>query len=261
MTEEKLDKALADIQTLNRSVDDLRDEFAEFKLKKKDNWDKFTAMGTVLLPFAIALLGWMFSMRSKEQELQSSKRSTMIRQGQMINSFLNYLTDSNTIKKQLAITVIRDVLDHDMSNNLLKVIAKHDTTLAGTLAGATVAYATPGEKDVLDEWVIKVDECGSEKEAGKRLQAFKEIYASTKDNAWTEDILQVRAIDASEKWLIVIDAFTGPSDSVTVDNEIKRLKTTVQSTREIKNSFGRWINGSHAMFYDSKKFINLYGKL
>lgn len=251
-------------EELKTNLSDLKKELEDLKSKKKDKWDKVGIIGSILLPFAIAAFGYFLSNSSKDRELQTSEKSVKVTQAELIQSFIGQLTDTtNPIKRQIAVLAISHAFDTvQITRDIVKIVGAQDKDEdVRTQARLSLAFPTVHEKDVLNEWVIKVDETGNMADAEKRLQEFKQTYDETNDNLWNNDIRMVRGIDTSQKWYIVIDAFSGPSDSVTVNTELRRLQNIGKSSRELQNTFGPWIDNGRAIYYDKTKFVNLYGKV
>lgn len=251
-------------EEIEKSISDLQQELTDIKSKKKDSWDKTGVIGSILLPFAIAAFGFFLSSSSKNKELQNSEKSVKAAQAELIQSFIEQLTDTaNPIKRQIAILAISHAFDTaQIKTNIIKIVGARDKdTGVITEAKLSLAFPTVHEKDVLNEWVIKVDETNNEAESEKRLKEFQQVYSSTGDNLWKNDIRMVRGIDTTQRWYIVIDAFSGPSDSISVNTELRRLNGLGNSSRDLQNTFRNWIKNGKVIYYDKTKFANLYGKV
>lgn len=61
--------------SLEEQVGELEKDIEQLKSKKKDKWDIIQILGGLLLPFAIAFVGWQYSKSMKDQELKQA--STM----------------------------------------------------------------------------------------------------------------------------------------------------------------------------------------
>jgi hypothetical protein len=129
-----------------------------------------------------------------------------------------------------------------------------------------LSYPTPEEKEVLDqeEWVLRIASYGSKEEAEHKSKEFKEVYrASGHINVkgkpiWINDILVVRDPKEKGRWLIVIDQYPGASSRQAQQDGLKEMLGCI-TTRELENTFGRWLKGAAPFHYTKKDFESTYG--
>ena len=63
---------------VEKKISELEKEIDNLKPKKKDIWDRFQIVGSILIPFAIAFVGWQYSISMKEAEIQSATKLTKL---------------------------------------------------------------------------------------------------------------------------------------------------------------------------------------
>lgn len=118
---------------IEKNISNLQDEITRLKTKKRDAWDKVSVVGSVTLPFVIAMVGYLLTANSKRQDREYNERTIKITQGQMINLFIAHLTDTNALKRQLAIKTISYVLDSSISRSLVQTVLYNDTNPGVTI--------------------------------------------------------------------------------------------------------------------------------
>lgn len=94
--------------------------------KKKDGWDKFTILATLLVPISIALAGYFVSSSIKQAELQVAKINAKVSQAELVHSFLEQLTGKDPIKRKLAMQAVLIALPEE-GPTLLEFISKTDS--------------------------------------------------------------------------------------------------------------------------------------
>jgi hypothetical protein len=229
------------------AISDLKKDVEKLKANKKDGWDKssivFGIIGSVLLPIAIAFWGTI-----------STNRNNKINQAEMINNFIDHLTDTSEVKRELSLITLKNVLDDSsLARSIIKKVSKSSDSATQILAKVELANPTLSERDVLNEWVIKISNSNSFEKAESNLTSCKTAYENSNDYIWTNDIYLVRNPDSSNSWLVVLDAFTGSSDSTTVSNELTRIKSLPSLQRVFDNA--------SVIYYSKDKFAKLYGRI
>lgn len=61
--------------TPEKRLDELEKELKELKAKKKDRWDKMSAIGSILIPISVAVVGAIFSWQMKTAEIETGRQS------------------------------------------------------------------------------------------------------------------------------------------------------------------------------------------
>lgn len=102
----------------------------------KDNWDRVTALATILVPAAIALAGHFIASGIQKAEIASQAQqaddanaiaatNTRVSQANLIGTMMKYLTSSNPQERKLAVQAVVIALD-DEGRVLAKTIADND---------------------------------------------------------------------------------------------------------------------------------------
>ena len=103
---------------------------------KKDNWDRVTALATILIPAAIALAGHFIAQGLKQAEISSEENraaqsriiaeaNTKIAQASLINSMMKSLTSENSQERKLAVEAVLIALP-EQGQMLVRIIAQSD---------------------------------------------------------------------------------------------------------------------------------------
>jgi hypothetical protein len=85
--------------------------------KQKDFWDKIQALGNILIPITIAILGWYFTNEhnknqteiqqlSNENQFQIALVNSSVGQSELIKDFMQHLTSKDTATRNIAIEAI-----------------------------------------------------------------------------------------------------------------------------------------------------------
>ncbi|ODB85611.1 hypothetical protein A3194_12300 [Candidatus Thiodiazotropha endoloripes] len=132
---------------IEKRISDLEEELDKLKYKKKDTWDRFKIVGSILVPFAIAFVGWQYSVSMKDAEIQSARTltklqlefskqqetfdqeisltNTRVSQVGLVASFLEPLLSTDKVKQKLAIEAVLIALPTE-GPRLVKVIQESD---------------------------------------------------------------------------------------------------------------------------------------
>jgi len=106
--------------------------------KSKDYWDILQIIGGLLMPVAIASVGWIYSNAMKEVEIQVLKEKSSfeksiseanikVYQAQLVATFLKSLLSDNNIEQKLAIQAVLIALPNQ-GPSLIKVLEGTDNT-------------------------------------------------------------------------------------------------------------------------------------
>lgn len=127
--------------------------------------------------------------------------------------------------------------------------------------GTKEVYATHGEKTAFNEWIAVVDNTNNEEEGSILCKNFKEAYDRSNHSVSTNDIFCVKSDSVKGEWLVIIDAGEGKASPEIVGNYMESMKQYAESDRDTKNTLGRLIRNCYPHYYDSLKYIQLYGKI
>ncbi|WP_136523442.1 hypothetical protein [Geomonas ferrireducens] len=111
---------------------------------QKDNWDRITAMATILVPAAIALAGHFVAQGLKQAEINSEEKraertsaiadaNTKIAQANLINTMMKSLTSPNPAERKLAVQAVLIALP-DQGPVLVRTVAESDENKAVQIA-------------------------------------------------------------------------------------------------------------------------------
>lgn len=123
------------------------------------------------------------------------------------------------------------------------------------------------ESDVFNEWIIAVGNTENEKKAIELKSKFIAAYISSNhvnyknEPIWVNDIFHVRHPVEKGVWMVVVDAFSGPSSKSKVKEELNELALIAFSTRELANTFGHYLYGADVIYYAKNDFIGTYGEI
>ena len=89
----------------------------QLPIKKKDFWEKLQVLTPILIPVAIALVGWYFTdqhnknqleiqKNNNENQLQVALINSSVGQSELIKDFMQHLTDKDTSIRNIAIEAI-----------------------------------------------------------------------------------------------------------------------------------------------------------
>jgi hypothetical protein len=103
--------------TPESGLDKIEARLSKLEHGKKDRWDKFQIVATLLIPASITWVGYYYSESMKRAEIESSQRiaeqqnettriSAKVGQAQLISSFMDALLSRDAQKQRLAIEAI-----------------------------------------------------------------------------------------------------------------------------------------------------------
>ena len=156
---------------------EIKEKFEAFDkkpdVKKKDFWDKFQALTGILIPIAIASVGWYYTSENNKSQLEIQRLNNE-------NQFQIALVNSNVGQSEL----IKDFMQHLTSKD----------TASRNIAIEAILYAapTPGKKivEVLSKSSDKQTRMfASDALAGKRTDLIENLFSDQK---------QIRLIAANE---------------------------------------------------------------
>lgn len=127
--------------------------------------------------------------------------------------------------------------------------------------GKQEVYATHGEKTAFNEWIAVIDNYNNEEEANILCKNFKEAYDKSNHRVSENDIFCIKSDSVKGEWLIIIDAGEGKASPKIVGDYMESMKLFADRTRDTRNTLGRLIRNSYPHYYDSLKYIHLYGKI
>lgn len=132
---------------VEKKISELEEEIGKLKSREKDTWDRFQIVGSILIPFAIAFVGWQYSVSMKDAEIQSARNLTELQlefskqqetfdqeisltnsrvsQVGLVASFLESLLSTDKVKQKLAIEAVLIALPTE-GPRLVKVIQESD---------------------------------------------------------------------------------------------------------------------------------------
>ena len=99
---------------IQKKLNLLEEKIVQIEKKKKDKWDIFNIIASLLIPASIAFAGYYFSNAIKEAEIRSSENlaakqesiariNAKVGQAELISAFLEPLTGEDVQKKRVAI--------------------------------------------------------------------------------------------------------------------------------------------------------------
>lgn len=102
---------------LSERIEDLEQEIAKLKGKKKDFWDILSAVGALLIPLAIAFTGYIYSNAAMDAQIKSeearaasslelAKAGSRVSQANFIIEALEALSGEDELRKRFAIQAL-----------------------------------------------------------------------------------------------------------------------------------------------------------
>jgi hypothetical protein len=126
---------------------------------------------------------------------------------------------------------------------------------------------SPGEKDVLDEWVMLVEAEQSREQAladARELTGalfVPELKPRLTPETEPADVLVVRDPVNAERWLLVVDMLPGEGDEETQRKVIGRIASASRKQGGPEHPIGRWVMNSVAYRYSRRDFERTYGRI
>lgn len=126
-----------DQSEIEKKLEAIEKELSKLKTKKKDAWDIFNIIASLLIPASIAFSGYFFSVAMKEAEIRSSEElatrqeniaiiSAKVGQAKLIATFIEPLTGDNETKKRVAIRGILIALPEE-GPQIVAVVSESDS--------------------------------------------------------------------------------------------------------------------------------------
>lgn len=123
-------------------------------------------------------------------------------------------------------------------------------------------YASDGEKTAFNENIVIIDKFESKNDAQIRCDRLKTYFKEAGQYRSNEDIFVVRSHNKKGEWLLIIDVGRGPSSPAEIIPYMNRIIDSISRQGfYIQNRLGRELKNRRVEFYDSLKFIKLYGKI
>ena len=121
---------------IRKNLNDLEKKISLLQEKKKDKWDIFNIIASLLIPASIAFAGYFFSSAMKEAEIRSSEElasrqeniaiiNSKIGQAELVSAFLEPLTGDDARKKRVAIRGILIALPEE-GPQIVAVVSESD---------------------------------------------------------------------------------------------------------------------------------------
>jgi hypothetical protein len=96
----------------------------ELQRKRRDSWDKFQIVASLLIPASITLAGYLYSEAAKQAEITSGERiaaqqqatsqiQAKVGQAQLVSTFMEALLSDNSQRQRLAIEAVLVALPED----------------------------------------------------------------------------------------------------------------------------------------------------
>lgn len=117
------------------------------------------------------------------------------------------------------------------------------------------------EYDVMNEWVSEIWCFDDHTKAKEGYANFVNTYKNSKHSTWINDIFLVRNYKEEKNWCIVIDMDYGNSSKEKTQNRINKLKEYSNSTRDLQNTLGNWLQNYNVKLYDKTVFEKTYGQI
>src|SRR5690349_10269103 len=120
-----------EIKRLERKIED----------KKKDAWDKWQVIGTLLVPVALALAGYFFSKALDDQQMASSKllndqqihsneliatNNLRVNEYQIVASIMKSFLSTDPLEKTQAINFVFILMQEDEARQLVSKLSQSD---------------------------------------------------------------------------------------------------------------------------------------
>lgn len=126
---------------------------------------------------------------------------------------------------------------------------------------------TKQELEICNEWVIVLEHADNYTEIDSVWSRIKSEFMESKQfrksraKTWTNDIHIVRDLNELNRWMIVIDAFTGVSSKLLVEKEIRLINSSIIDNRVLENTLGVWMYSAKSINYDTRVFAETHGKI
>lgn len=125
-----------DIKQVNKRLNKLEESFKKIDAKKKDFWDKFKIIGTLLIPISIAVVGGYYSNSLKMIEIrrgenrdsfeqQIAQINTRARQAELLSKLMPTLLSKDSKQRTLGIKAISMALPEE-AEALVAVLSETD---------------------------------------------------------------------------------------------------------------------------------------
>ncbi|WOO39648.1 hypothetical protein [Rubellicoccus peritrichatus] len=128
------------------------------------------------------------------------------------------------------------------------------------------SYLSKHELEVLDEWVALIDYADTYEQAIDRSNQFKKAYEGLGHGLWGNNILYIRDPSYPDRWMIIVDMWSGKSSYSEVNEGINSLKKDISNApryqgRDLEDTLGMWLFNSHPVKFDVLRFQQNYGKI
>lgn len=169
----------ASMSSLGERIAALEEEVAQLRKKKRDAWDKFTAVSAALIPLTIAGVGWWYSFSMKKTEIDVAEiraaADSKIKQAELVSKFFDPLTGDDVKKQNFAVDSLM-VAAPDYGPILVKAVEKGKAA-TGTPPGdrSHARAALDKKRDALITQMFA-------DEPGQRLRAYEQLVETWDDD-------------------------------------------------------------------------------
>jgi hypothetical protein len=129
------------------------------------------------------------------------------------------------------------------------------------LLSEQTATLSKEELEACNEWIAVVETGDSYEQARSRADRFKQAYDQSGHKVWSNNILVVRELTDSSRWLVVVDTWPGRSDQRNVASGIKEMQVYVKGQRDREDTLGMWLVDAHPIDYRLDLFAKTYGRI
>lgn len=125
---------MANPQPMDSRLEELENRVRAIETKKRDPWDKFQILASLLIPASITFVGYVYSQSIKAAEIQSNERitteqqvmnrvQTRVGQAQLIATFMDALLSDKPERQRLAVEAVMVALPED-GPRLVAIVSK-----------------------------------------------------------------------------------------------------------------------------------------
>jgi len=110
-----------------KKLGDIESRLDKIEKKKRDFWDIFNSLATILIPATIALAGYIISNGIKKAEINVAETNAKVAQAELVNKFMTSLTSKSTLERSIAVDAIVLAIP-GYGASLARSVANNDTS-------------------------------------------------------------------------------------------------------------------------------------
>lgn len=116
-----------DYADIDKKLDSIEARLKNLEKKKKDFWDIFTSLATILIPATIALAGYFISNGIKRAEVSVAETNAKVAQAELVNKFMTSLTSKSMVERSLAVDAVLIAIP-GYGAAIARAVAENDTS-------------------------------------------------------------------------------------------------------------------------------------